>query len=90
MIFVMALIAEIARSARVTESVTTANNSLCQQRQLVGVDRQLTDDWNQQKSRHRFFVCDPLSSKIRITAESLENHTDTPIGRICIVTGESL
>jgi len=34
-----------------------------------------------------FLVCDPLSSKIRITAEALENYMDTPIGRICIVIG---
>lgn len=37
-----------------------------------------------------FLVCDPLSSKIRITAEALENYMDTPIGRICIVTGEKI
>ena len=37
-----------------------------------------------------FLVCDPLSSKIRITAEALENYMDTPIGRICIVIGEKL
>lgn len=37
-----------------------------------------------------FLVCDPLSSKIRITAEALENYIDTPIGRICVVTGETL
>ena len=35
-----------------------------------------------------FLVCDPLSSKIRITEEALENYMDTPIGRICVVTGE--
>lgn len=35
-----------------------------------------------------FLVCDPLSSKIRITTEAMENYMDTPIGRICIVTGE--
>lgn len=35
-----------------------------------------------------FLVCDPLSSKIRITAEALESYMDTPIGRICIVVGE--
>lgn len=35
-----------------------------------------------------FLVCDPLFSKIRIPAEALENYMDTPIGRICIVTGE--
>lgn len=35
-----------------------------------------------------FLVCDPLSSKIRITREALENYMDTPIGRICVVTGE--
>lgn len=37
-----------------------------------------------------FLACDPLSSKIRITAEALENYMDTPIGRICIVTGERI
>lgn len=37
-----------------------------------------------------FLVCDPLSSKIRLTAEELENYMDTPIGRICIVTGEQI
>ena len=35
-----------------------------------------------------FMVCDPLSSKIRITSEAMENYMDTPIGRICIVSGE--
>ena len=35
-----------------------------------------------------FLVCDPLSSKIRITEKALENYMDTPIGRICVVTGE--
>ena len=35
-----------------------------------------------------FRVCDPLSSKIRITEEAMENYMDTPIGRICIVVGE--
>lgn len=35
-----------------------------------------------------FLVCDPLSSKIRITSEAMENYMDTPIGRICIVAGE--
>ena len=35
-----------------------------------------------------FLVCDPLSSKIRITEEALENYMDTPIGKICVVTGE--
>ena len=39
--------------------------------------------------KEEFLVCDPLSSKIRITAEALENYMDTPIGRICIVTGAS-
>ncbi|MBQ3504754.1 MAG: peptidase C39 family protein [Oscillospiraceae bacterium] len=38
--------------------------------------------------RNEFLVCDPLSSKIRITAEALESYMDTPIGRICIVVGE--
>lgn len=35
-----------------------------------------------------FLVCDSLSSKIRITEDALENYMHTPIGRICIVTGE--
>lgn len=35
-----------------------------------------------------FLVCDPLSSKIRIPEEALENYMDTPIGKICVVTGE--
>ena len=35
-----------------------------------------------------FLVCDPLSSKIRINAEAMEHYMDTPIGRLCIVTGE--
>lgn len=37
-----------------------------------------------------FLVCDSLSSKIRINAEAMEHYMDTPIGRICIVTGEKL
>lgn len=37
-----------------------------------------------------FLVCDPLSSKIRISEKALERYMDTPIGRICIVTGEPL
>lgn len=36
-----------------------------------------------------FLVCDPLSSKIRITAEALENYMDTPIGKICVIVGET-
>lgn len=35
-----------------------------------------------------FLVCDPLSSKIRITEEAMEQYMDTPIGRICILIGE--
>lgn len=35
-----------------------------------------------------FLVCDPLSSKIRLTEEDLDSYMDTPIGRICIVIGE--
>ena len=35
-----------------------------------------------------FLVCDPLSSKIRINTEAMERYMDTPIGRLCIVTGE--
>ena len=37
-----------------------------------------------------FWVCDPLSSKIRIREDALENYMDTPIGRICVVTGEKI
>ena len=36
-----------------------------------------------------FLVCDPLSSKIRIPEEALEAYMDTPIGRICVLTGEA-
>ena len=35
-----------------------------------------------------FLVCDPLSSKIRLTAAELEAYMDTPIGKICICVGE--
>lgn len=35
-----------------------------------------------------FLVCDPLSSKIRITTEAMENYMDTPIGNVCITVGE--
>lgn len=35
-----------------------------------------------------FSVCDPLSSKIELTAKQMEGYMDTPIGRICIVVGE--
>ena len=31
-----------------------------------------------------FHVCDPLSSKIKLTSKELENYMDTPIGRIYI------
>ena len=36
-----------------------------------------------------FLVCDPLSSKIRITAEAMENYMDTPIGKIYIAVSEA-
>lgn len=35
-----------------------------------------------------FLVCDPLSSKIRISSDAMERYMDTPIGRICVVVGE--
>lgn len=35
-----------------------------------------------------FRVCDPLSSKIRLTAEELESYMDTPIGKIYIAVEE--
>lgn len=35
-----------------------------------------------------FFVCDPLSSKIKLTEDALEGYMDTPIGRICVTVGE--
>lgn len=34
-----------------------------------------------------FHVCDPLSSKIKLTAEELETYMDTPIGKIYIAVG---
>ena len=37
-----------------------------------------------------FLVCDPLSSKIRIPEEVMENYMNTPVGRICIATGENV
>lgn len=35
-----------------------------------------------------FRVCDPLSSKIQLTAAELEGYMDTPIGKIYIAVGE--
>jgi ABC-type bacteriocin/lantibiotic exporter with double-glycine peptidase domain len=35
-----------------------------------------------------FYVCDPLSSKIKLTADELEEYMDTPIGRICITVSD--
>ena len=35
-----------------------------------------------------FHVCDPLSSKIKLTAQELEHYMDTPIGKIYISVGE--
>ena len=37
-----------------------------------------------------FLACDPLSAKIRLKSEKLENYMDTSIGKICIVVGERL
>lgn len=36
-----------------------------------------------------FLVCDPLSSKIKLTATELENFMDTPIGKIYIAVSEN-
>lgn len=36
-----------------------------------------------------FYVCDPLSSKIKLTTEELENYMNTPIGKIYIAVGEA-
>ena len=35
-----------------------------------------------------FHICDPLSSKIKLTAQELEHYMDTPIGKIYISVGE--
>ncbi|MBR2308968.1 MAG: hypothetical protein IKA47_00315, partial [Oscillospiraceae bacterium] len=37
-----------------------------------------------------FHICDPLSSKIKLTAEELERYMDTPIGKIYIAVNEDL
>lgn len=37
-----------------------------------------------------FHVCDPLSSKIKLTAEELERYVDTPIGKIYIAVNEDM
>ena len=36
-----------------------------------------------------FQVCDPLSSKIKLTAEELDAYMDTPIGKIYLAVGAS-
>ena len=36
-----------------------------------------------------FHVCDPLSSKIKLTADELEAYMDTPIGKIYLAVGAS-
>ena len=36
-----------------------------------------------------FKVCDPLSSKIKLTAEELDAYMDTPIGKIYLAVGAS-
>ena len=36
-----------------------------------------------------FQVCDPLSSKIKLTAEALDAYMDTPIGKIYLAVGAS-
>ena len=37
-----------------------------------------------------FHVCDPLSSKIKLTTKELEQYMDTPIGKIYIAVGQDL
>ena len=37
-----------------------------------------------------FHVCDPLSSKIKLTTKELEGYMDTPIGRIYIAVSEDM
>lgn len=37
-----------------------------------------------------FHVCDPLSSKIRLTAQELEHYMDTPIGKLYIAVNEAM
>lgn len=37
-----------------------------------------------------FHVCDPLSSKIKLTAKELEHYMDTPIGKIYIAVGQGM
>lgn len=34
-----------------------------------------------------FLVCDPLSSKIRLSEAALNHYMDTPTGKICVVAG---
>ena len=37
-----------------------------------------------------FSVCDPLSSKIKLTTKELEGYMDTPIGKIYIAVGQDM
>lgn len=37
-----------------------------------------------------FYVCDPLSSKIKLTTKELEQYMDTPIGKIYIAVGQDM
>lgn len=37
-----------------------------------------------------FHVCDPLSSKIKLTTAEMETYMDTPIGKIYIAVGEAI
>ena len=37
-----------------------------------------------------FSVCDPLSSKIKLTSKELEQYMDTPIGKIYIAIGQDM
>lgn len=37
-----------------------------------------------------FYVCDPLSSKIKLTTKELEGYMDTPIGKIYIAVGQDM
>ena len=37
-----------------------------------------------------FHICDPLSSKIKLTAEELERYMDTPVGKIYIAVDEDM
>lgn len=37
-----------------------------------------------------YYVCDPLSSKIKLTTKELEGYMDTPIGKIYIAVGQDM